>query len=358
MAGTGAWLTHEEHRLRRRLIGAAVITAAIVSLLLAVPQLRQVAKTIAHMSPGWLVLALALEVGSNLAFVVIFRLFFERVPPAAARELAWTEAGSGALLPTGGVGALAVGGWLLHQAGISTHRIVERSSGLFFLTSAANAAALFLGGLLLTARVGEGPHDFLRAVLPVIVAPIGVAAVLALPALVSRGWIRSAWLRDLLLGIRDAQHALTRPSWRLSGAVGYLGFDIAALWATFAATGHGLSAGGLIVAYIVGYLANMIPIPGAVGVLEGGLAGMLILYGASPARAAGAVLVYHAIAFWIPSVGGVIAYRRLRCRLRGATAARSPRTPGNRDASTVLSDPCHCAPRSEIRHSKDGVPSA
>ena len=64
--------------------------------------------------------------------------------------------GSGALLPGGGVGAYAVGGLLLHRAGMSSQRIVERSSGLFFLTTGANAAALLLGGLLLTTGVGHG----------------------------------------------------------------------------------------------------------------------------------------------------------------------------------------------------------
>jgi uncharacterized membrane protein YbhN (UPF0104 family) len=339
-ADAGAQLAHEHHRLRRRLIGAVVVTAAIVSLLLAIPPLRRVAGTIAHMSPSWLVLAVAFEVASNASFVVIFRLFFERVPAATARELAWTESGSGALLPGGGVGAMAVGGWLLHQAGVSTHRIIERSSELFFLTSAANAGALFLGGLLLTTHIGRGPHDFPRAILPVLIVPLGVAAVLALPALVSGGHVRRDWLRDVLCGIRGAQRALGRPSWRLTGAVGYLGFDIATLWATLAATGHHVAAGALIVAYIVGYLANLIPIPGAVGVLEGGLAGMLVLYGAPAAPAAGAVLVYHAIAFWVPSLGGLLAYWRLRCRLREATAPPAGRAaPAPPAAPLVLPEP-------------------
>ena len=80
--------TLDEHRLRQRLIGAVVVTAAIASLLVAVPVLRSVAKTISHMSPGWLVLALGLELASSASFVVIFRLFFPRVPSGPARELA------------------------------------------------------------------------------------------------------------------------------------------------------------------------------------------------------------------------------------------------------------------------------
>jgi hypothetical protein len=48
----------DEHRLRPRLIGAVLVTTAVVSLLLAVPALRRVASTIAHISPSWLALAL------------------------------------------------------------------------------------------------------------------------------------------------------------------------------------------------------------------------------------------------------------------------------------------------------------
>jgi uncharacterized membrane protein YbhN (UPF0104 family) len=67
--------------------------------------------------------------------------------------------------------------------------------------------------------------------------------------------------------------------------------------------------------YSIGYLANALPVPGGFGVLDAGLVATLLLYGASPTNAAAAVLVYHAIAFWIPSLGGLLAYTRLRPRL-------------------------------------------
>lgn len=40
--------------------------------------------------------------------------------------------------------------------------------------------------------------------------------------------------------------------------------------------------------------------------------------GLTPELAAAAVLGYHAIAFWVPSVGGLFAYWRLRRRLYGS----------------------------------------
>jgi hypothetical protein len=70
--------------------------------------------------------------------------------PAVTRALAWTEQASGALLPGGGAGGLAIGGWLIHLAGAPTHWIVRRSSGIFFLTSAVNSATVIGAGLALT----------------------------------------------------------------------------------------------------------------------------------------------------------------------------------------------------------------
>jgi hypothetical protein len=122
-------------------------------------------------------------------------------------------------------------------------------------------------------------------------------------------------LRELVAGIGEAERAVLRPSWRLLGAIGYLGFDIAVLWATFKAVGYTPAAAPLILAYIIGYLADLVPVPGGIGVLEGGLAGALVLYGAPATQAAAAVLVYHAVAFWIPGVGGLLAYSMLRRRL-------------------------------------------
>lgn len=351
-------LERDERRLRRRLLGAALISAAIASLVLAVPSLRQVATAIEHMGAGWIVLAIVLELASGVSFAVIFRLFFDGVPAPVARELAWTEMASGALMPGGGVGAYAVGGWLLHRAGISTRRILKRSSGLFFLTSATNVAAMAVAGALLAAALGRGPSGFLRTVVPIIAAVTATAVVLALPVLFTRRHMTAGWLRDQICGVPVAERALASGSWRLLGALGYLGFDIAVLGVTMAATGHPLPVPALVLAYIIGYLANLIPIPGAVGVLEGGLAGMLILYGAPATQAAAAVLVYHAIAFWIPSLGGIAAYWRLRCRLREIRtqpklAAGHPSQP--QDLAPRFAEPCGLRRRRPVRGVASGA---
>ena len=274
------------------------------------------------MNVGWIVAALVLEIASCAAYVVIFRVFFAAVPAGLARQLAWTEEASGALLPTGGLGALAIGGWLLRQAGMSTRRIVESSSALFFVTSAMNVAALVIGGVMLSSDAFGGRGTVILADAPIALGVGSACATLAVPVVLRRArhrrWPR--WLLGISAGIEAARRSLVKPSWRLLGAVGYLGFDIAALGALFAATGHPMPVDALVLGYLIGYLANMLPVPGGFGVLEAGLAGTLIAYGAPATQAAAAVVVYHAIAFWIPSLGGVIGYAFLRRHESGQLA--------------------------------------
>jgi uncharacterized membrane protein YbhN (UPF0104 family) len=310
-------------RVGRRAATGALLAVLVVSLLLAVPALQPVVREVRDMNPWWVTAAVVLELASCVSFVVVFRLFFDRVAPPDARALAWTSMASGVLLPGGGAGGLAIGGWLTRLTGAPTRWIVRRASGIFFLTSAVNGAAIIGAGLLLLAG-SDGPHDFARAALPplgaALITLLIVAAPWAAPRLTRGGAM--PWLDGIVGGIRDAERAGRHPSWRLAGALGYLGFDIAVLWATFAAIGDTLPVPALVLGYTIGYVANALPVPGGVGVLDAGLVAALLLYGAEPAHAAAAVLVYHAIALWIPSVGGVLAYARLRPRLTATPGVR------------------------------------
>src|SRR5436190_7155655 len=134
---------------RRRVATVALLVVIVAALALAVPALRPVVREIREMNGLWVAAAVALEVASCVSFVVIFRLFFEPVAARDVRALAWTSMASGVLLPGGGVGGLAIGGWLMRLAGTPTALILRRASGLFFLTSAINGAAIMSAGLLL-----------------------------------------------------------------------------------------------------------------------------------------------------------------------------------------------------------------
>jgi uncharacterized membrane protein YbhN (UPF0104 family) len=112
--------------------------------------------------------------------------------------------------------------------------------------------------------------------------------------------------------VRDTAAVAFQRNWRVLGSITYLLFDIAVLWACLRAVGASVPLLALVVGYQVGYLANLVPIPGGIGVLEGGLLGALVLYGLPAAPAAAAVVMYHAIALWVPTSTGTVSFVRLR----------------------------------------------
>jgi uncharacterized protein (TIRG00374 family) len=118
-------------------------------------------------------------------------------------------------------------------------------------------------------------------------------------------------------GVRDALSLLRRRQFGvLTGSFGYMAFDIAVLGVCYRAFGHSPSVGVLVVAYIIGLLGGIIPIPGGIGGTEGGLIGMLALYHAPLATTAVAVLAYRVIQLWVPALLGFLAFIQLRRELR------------------------------------------
>jgi uncharacterized membrane protein YbhN (UPF0104 family) len=266
-----------------------------------------------------------LELASSVSFVVVFRLFFDGLEARDARALAWTTQASGVLLPGGGAGGLAIGGWLAHLTGAPVRWTARRSAALFFLGGAVSSAALVGAGLALIAGA-PGPRGLPTVILPTVLAALGTLLIAALPAILRRWPNAPRWLASIAVAVREGEQMTfrRRPNWRLLGALGYLAFDVAVLWVILRAVGPAPSIAAVTLAYSIGYAANWVPIPGGIGVLDAGLAGALVLYGVSPVHAAAAVIVYHAIAFWVPGIGGVLGYLRLRPRLMRA-GAQTPR---------------------------------
>jgi uncharacterized protein (TIRG00374 family) len=103
-----------------------------------------------------------------------------------------------------------------------------------------------------------------------------------------------------------------KPNWRLLGAFAYLWADIAVLEVCFIAAGHAPPLAVVVLAYQIGYLSNTLPVPGSIGVLDGSLVGMFVLFHVNASLATAATVVYHAIALWIPATWGTIAFIVLR----------------------------------------------
>lgn len=186
------------------------------------------------------------------------------------------------------------------------------------LTSAFNTTVLGLAGLGVLLGMGTGRPGFAYGLAPAGVAVLALAFFLALPRLhaPAAGRLRGARLRWTLhrLGtwVRDTKSLILEHDWRLFGTAAYLLCDIAVLWACLRAVGVAPPLLALVVGYQLGYLANLLPVPGGIGVLEGGLLAALLLYGLPVSQTAAAVILYHAIALWIPTIGGTIGFARLR----------------------------------------------
>lgn len=308
----------EGKRLRNGIISLVVLVILVGALLLAVPGLRDVADKISDVNPLWVALAVVLEVLSCVGYVLAFRMIFYRVPQLLAIRVALSEMAFGAVLPVGGAGGIAVGAWVAKAKGGSLRRFMERSAVLFLLTSGVNAATLALAGLLVGIGLLHAPHHILLGLLPGLVATGGLALFWIVPsaaeklALVEDSGRFVRWVHTTARVVDDAKWEVKHPQWRMLGAVGYLWFDIAMLWVSFRAFGSAPPIGALTLAFLIGYLGNVLPVPGGIGALDGGLTGALVLYGADPASAAAAVLVYHAIVLWIPTLLGTLAFLRLR----------------------------------------------
>jgi uncharacterized membrane protein YbhN (UPF0104 family) len=317
--------------LWRGLISLAILVALVASLLLAVPGLHGVADEVADMHIGWLVVAVVLEILSCLGYVIAFLQVFDRAPLRFGARVALSELAFGAAVSLGGAGSIAVGAWLLVERGGNPARIAERSAVLFLLTSAINVVTLVLAGLGLWIGVLPGPGNPLLSLVPAAVGTAVLVLFLALPAVTDRfaakrapGRMRTL-LTEFALSIRATRGLLSTRDWRIIGAIAFLWCDIAVLAACFAAIGPVPPLATIVLAYQIGYLSNLIPIPGNIGVLDGSLVGMFVLYGASATIATAATIVYHAIALWIPAMWGTVAFIILRRTRHEPITLRPPR---------------------------------
>jgi hypothetical protein len=118
-------------------------------------------------------------------------------------------------------------------------------------------------------------------------------------------------------GVRTAVGLVRERRLGLLGAVGYWGFDIAVLGVSFKAFGATVPVAVLIMGYFLGTLGSLLPLPGGIGGVEGGMIGAFVAFGEPADRAVIAVLAYRAISFWLPTLPGVAGYVTLRSTVRG-----------------------------------------
>jgi len=314
-------LAAHSRTLRNSLISLAVFFAIVVGLLLGVPGLRTAAERITDAHPYWVLLAVILELLSIAGYVVLFGLVFGRLGRSLSTRLSLSELAVNSVVSLSGLGGIALGAWVLRSRGFSIERIAKRSVLIFVLTSAVNVGAVALIGIPMWLGLLSGSTDARLTLVPAVMAIATIAGVLGLAAWARRSAAgregeqsrRVIALVALSGGVGEALRLIRAGEWRLLGALGYWLFDNLVLLACLQAFGGGSSLWAVMMAYLVGMLANSIPVPGGFFAVEGGLVGMLTLFGARPAALViAAVVVYRAISLWVPALIGSAAFLSLR----------------------------------------------
>jgi len=335
---------------RRTTIGLALFVVSVLAFLYFVlPKLAGLGKSWDRLdqgSPGWLALAAGFEVLSFAGYVALFRTVFVR---ARRTQIDWrasyeiTMAGLAAtrLFAAAGSGGIALTVWALRRAGLDRRTVAAQMVAFVTLLYAVYMSALVIFGVGLRTGVLPGGGSFAITIVPAIFGGGVIALFLALTLIPgdiegrlaawqvrrgpgSRGRRLLARLVSLpalaASGVRGALSVVRSRDPLALGAIAWWAFDIATLWASFKAFGASPAFSVVVMAYFVGMFANVLPLPGGIGGVDGGMIGAFIAFGINAPVAVVAVLVYRAFAFWLPTVPGAIAYVQLRRRVAGWAA--------------------------------------
>ncbi|MDP8967189.1 MAG: flippase-like domain-containing protein [Actinomycetota bacterium] len=326
---------------RRLVLGVLFVVAAVAFLYFVLPQLadlREQSEQVGEGNRRWLGVAFVFTVASFGGYVMMFQGIFVRAGTSAGARIDWrasyqiTMAGLAAtrLFAAGGAGGIALTAWALRRAGMPRRKVADKTLAFLILTYAVYMAALVICGFGLYYDLLPGPGPFAITLIPAVFALLAIAAALGLsrvpPDLQRRleGFARrggrlariaqrlsnapaafSAGMREAIVHLRQRDPALL-------GAVGYWGFNIAVLWACFHAFGDPPPVAVVIMGYFVGFLGNLLPLPGGIGGVDGGMIGAFAAFGVPLPLVVPAVLTYRVFTFWLPTIPGAIAYFQLR----------------------------------------------
>ncbi len=293
---------------------ALVVIAAVIAIA-ALPGLDGVRQRLAHAAVGDVVASAALEALSVVAFAMAFHAAFGRALGRwRAASLATFSQGVNVFVPAGGSGGLAAAAAVMVRLGMPRRLVISRMLALYFLAAGlTNIALVIAGGYGVASGLLPGHPPLAAALVPasiaVLVCGLAVAAARRAqrpagpdPRRIARAL--RAVTDHLAAGLRASGDLLRAGDpLLLFGAIGYVAFDLAALDGAFRAVGpSALPLGTLMLAYTLGQVGSVISLP---GMTEGGLLGVLVLYGAPVGAAASAVVVYRVIQIGIPLALGL-----------------------------------------------------
>ena len=353
-------------RLTRRQVVAFVIfiLSAVAFLYFVLPKLTGVGTTVHRIERGnswWIAVGVVLEALSFAGYVVLFRSVFVhdsgRIRWRESYEITMAGLAATRLFAAAGAGGVALTAWALRRSGMEPRLVACRMVAFMVLLYTVYAASLVIDGLGLGIGVFPGGGTFALTFLPAIVALILFAtagAIALLPGDVERRLARGApgsgRIHRLLgrlatapaltaSGVRTAIGLIRRKDVGVLGALAWWGFDISVLWAMFHAFGSVPPFTVIWMAYFLGMVGNLLPLPGGLGGVEGGMIGAFAAFNVNLELAVLAVLSYRAISFWLPTFPGAVAYFQLRRTVARWREDEGEQAPPQRDAPPLLVGP-------------------
>jgi uncharacterized protein (TIRG00374 family) len=328
---------------RRRVIIALIVVLVLLGgFYFLLPKLAGLNRTWGQLKHGDAVLlgvAAVLELASVAGYSLLFRCVFGRGMPRidwrASLEIPLAGIAAIRLVSAAGAGGVAVTAWALRRAGMEVGAIACRMVASYVIQYSLYLGSMLVCGLGLWLDVLPGGGSFSLLVIPALFsagAIILVASMAFVPQDFERRLSRlsrrsgrigriAARLASvpatLRAGVRTAIDVLREQPLAVVGAAAYWGFDIAVLGLSFRAFGQSIPIAQLIMGYFIGTLGSLLPLPGGVGGVEGGMIGAFAAFGVPGGRAVVGVLAYRAISFWLPTIPGVVGYLRLRVTVRG-----------------------------------------
>jgi uncharacterized protein (TIRG00374 family) len=343
---------------KRILLGVGTIIIVVALLYYGLPQIAGLDETwrrIERGDPWWLGLAALFTVLSFAGYVVLFRYVYveggARIGLRESYEITMASLAATRIFAAGGAGGIALTAWAMRRAGMPRRAVAERTIVFLVLTYVVYMVLMLVVGIGLRVGLFPGPAPFGLTVVPAVFAAVAICLTLLLAltptdlqrrmdAFACRGGRLARWVRRaatlpaaMSLGVRQSIAHVHDRDPAVLGSIAYWGFNIAVLWASFRAFGESPPWAVVVMGYCVGMLGNLLPLPGGVGGVDGGMIGAFIAFGVDDGLAVVAVLTYRAFAFWLPTIPGAIAFVQLRRtvarwreerdreRARGATAA-------------------------------------
>jgi uncharacterized protein (TIRG00374 family) len=347
-------------RMSRRtfVLGMVFVTLSIFFLAAVLPKLADLGNTWTQVKDGdplWLIVAGAFTALSFGGYVLLFQGVYVRdgfrLTTVESYQITMAALAATRVFAAGGAGGIALTAWALRRAGMPKRAVADQTLAFLVLTYGVYMAAVVVGGFGLYFGVLPGSDDWAITLLPAIIGLIAFAIALLASLTptdlqkrldgyarrhghIGRLAQKAANLpASISSGIRISVALVRSGDLALVGSIAYWGFNIAILWASFKAFGEAPPWAVIVMGYFVGMLANLLPLPGGVGGVDGGMIGAFVAFGGeSRDSIVVAVLTYRLFAFYLPTIPGALAYLQLRktvARWKEERAARRnarPRT--------------------------------